>query len=84
VEELVDEFPAGPEEDEAVFDWLKEQGAGKRARFVHTMELRSKGFDWDSDPEEEQKEGLQVVCASGRVVHIPAGVSIDISQAKYC
>jgi hypothetical protein len=46
--------------DEQWAAMLVARGAGKLATFVDTEALRARGFAWDDDPAEEQREGLHV------------------------
>jgi hypothetical protein len=39
---------------------LLARGAGKLATFVDTEALRARGFAWDDDPQEQQREGMHV------------------------
>jgi hypothetical protein len=46
--------------DEQWAAMLVARGAGKLATFVDTEALRARGFAWDDDPAEQQREGLHV------------------------
>lgn len=46
--------------DAALAEALVAAGAGARAVLTDTAELRARGYAWDDDPEELQREGLHV------------------------
>lgn len=73
----------GPDWQTMDSEWaeqLVQQGAGRLHRFVTIQELRGKGFEWDSDPEEERREGLVISLPDGRSMHIPSGLHYDFDS----
>lgn len=55
-------------------DMLVARGAGRLGTLTDMEQLRARGFAWDSDPEEEQREGLHIQLPNGRSMHIPSGL----------
>lgn len=65
--------------DQHLAERMIKQGAGRLHRFVTTEELRSKGFEWDSDPEEDKREGLSITLPDGTSMHVPSGLHLPTS-----
>lgn len=66
--------------DSHLAERVLQAGAGRLQKFVSTHELRSKGFEWDTDPEDERREGLVISLPDGRSMHIPAGLHFDFDD----